>query len=408
VNGKKNELMRRIEKLLSDAVSQMPQGSRRCAWALAALILCAGRSLPCPGSSPPSPFTQEQIRTDADSLADAQIKALTKPFSPTWQIGVMEAGYADYSHISARGVIYTDALQKWATADKWGLQPTSKKGTPFSADYVCVGQAYLDLEAHDPNPSHLAPLIHRLDAFVDHIKAESADAKKITWWWCDTLFMEPPVLARLSAMTGNRKYIDAMDTEYWRTINLLFDHQRHLIFRDPNFLKKLDDNGKPIFWARGNGWVIAGLARVLTYMPTDYPDRAKYEALFKEFAGGLLPLQTDDGTWHASLLDPTLFNNPETSGTALMTYGLAWGVNNHLLDRATYQPALEKAWKALLADRQPNGLPGYSESASDRPKAAQPTDTQPYTTGAMLLAACELQKLAPSEVAGRGAMSVGE
>jgi hypothetical protein len=41
-------------------------------------------------------------------------------------------------------------------------------------------------------------------------------------------------------------------------------------------------NGAKLFWSRGNGWVLGGFARVLPYMPADYPSRAKYVMQFRE------------------------------------------------------------------------------------------------------------------------------
>jgi len=186
-----------------------------------------------------------------------------------------------------------------------------------------------------------------------------------------------------------------MDSEYWRTTAALYDRDEHLFYRDARFIHKTDANGKKIFWSRGNAWVLAGLARTMQYMPKDYPSRPKYEMLFKDMSARLITLQGTDGTWRANLADPEQFAGSETSGTSLFTYAMAWGINNNLLDRKKYLPAVEKAWAALLAARQPDGLPGYSQPAGSAPAAAKVDGTQVYTTGGYLLAASELQKLAP-------------
>jgi len=98
--------------------------------------------------------------------------------------------------------------------------------------------------------------------------------EKPVWWWCDALFMAPRVWAGLSQETREKSYLEYMDRQWWITSNLLYDPQEHLYSRDASFLDKHEANGKKIFWSRGNGWVMAGLARVLEVMLEDYPNRA--------------------------------------------------------------------------------------------------------------------------------------
>ncbi|MEI9956953.1 MAG: glycoside hydrolase family 88 protein [Ferruginibacter sp.] len=82
---------------------------------------------------------------------------------------------------------------------------------------------------------------------------------------------------------------------------------------------------KKIFWGRGNGWVLAGLANLLKEMPADYAGRNFYVNLFKEIAGRILTLQQADGLWRTSLLDPEAYDGGEGSGSAFYCYALAWG-----------------------------------------------------------------------------------
>jgi rhamnogalacturonyl hydrolase YesR len=345
----------------------------------------------------PAPLSRDQILKQADDIADAQIKALGNKVLNDWIWGVMEAGYSELSHVSPQGSSYTAALTAWAEKEKWTPQsePAMKKNALIFADDFCIGQTYLDLFVSRPVPSHIDPLRARLDLFVDHMKTEPDKASSLNWYWCDALFMAPAVLSRMSAMTGDPKYIDAMDTEYWRTTTALYDHEEHLFYRDGSFIGKLDPNGKKIFWSRGEGWVVAGLALTLQYMPPDYPSRPKYLALFQQMVARLAPLQSGDGTWHASLLDPDLFDNPETSGTSLFVYAIAWGINNKLLDHDVYLPIAARGWNAMIANLRSDGLPGYVQPTGAAPKPAKATDTQLYATGAMLLDAVELAKLAP-------------
>ena len=149
-----------------------------------------------------------------------------------------------------------------------------------NADDQAIGKTYLELYSRYHDPAMIAPIRERMDA----VMALPDDPEKPLWWWCDALFMAPPVLAKLSGTTGERKYLDFMDHEWWITSSLLYSPSNHLFFRDKSFLDKHEANGSSIFWSRGNGWVFAALARVLALMPPDYPSRPKYVAQFKEMA----------------------------------------------------------------------------------------------------------------------------
>jgi len=87
------------------------------------------------------------------------------------------------------------------------------------------------------------------------------------------------------------------------------------------------------------------------------PHATKYADMLRTMAATLVALQGSDGFWRSSLLDPALYPQPETSGTALITFALAYGIKAGLLDAATYQPAVAKAWQALSTlALQPNGF----------------------------------------------------
>ena len=93
-------------------------------------------------------------------------------------------------------------------------------------------------------------------------------------------------------------------------------------------------------------------------------------------------------------LDPEHAPGPETSGTAFFTYGLLWGMNNGFLDKATYQPVVEKAWKYLTTVAlQPDGRVGYVQPIGEKAIPGQVVDansTANFGVGAFLLAACEM------------------
>lgn len=264
----------------------------------------------------------------------------------------------------------------------------------LNADELAIGDLYQELYARRGQPGVLMPLQQRLDYMVPHLNRPQ-ETEALIWWWSDALFMAPPVLARQSTLTGDPKYLKAMDREWRRTAARLWVEQDRLFLRDERFKDQshLGTDGKPIYWARGNGWVMGGLVRVLDTMPAEFEGRAFYVDIFKKMASRLIELQQADGLWRSDLNDPKGYPEAETSGSAFFVYALAWGINHGLLDRATYQPAVTKGWAALNRHVLPNGLIGAAQKTGDRPVPTKPTDVGPYATGAYLLAGIEVMDL---------------
>lgn len=214
------------------------------------------------------------------------------------------------------------------------------------------------------------------------------------WSWCDALFMAPPVYAKLYGQTLDRKYLDFMNREYKATYDLLFDKEENLFYRDTRYIGKQEANGKKVFWGRGNGWVLGGLAEILKALPADEPSRKFYQELFVTLATRVAELQSADGYWHASLLDPASYPSPETSATGFIVYALAYGVNQHLLDKDAFLPVLEKGWKALTDAVEKNGKLGYVQPIGADPRKVTRDMTEVYGVGAFLMAGCELYQMA--------------
>ena len=175
---------------------------------------------------------------------------------------------------------------------------------------------YAALYKIDKNDQQLAPAL-ALFNFLAGLKFDEPlmfdnSLTNREWAWCDALFMSPPAMAAVSAATGDRKYLDSANRLWWKTTNYLYDRDEHLFYRDSRYFETREKNGKKVFWSRGNGWVLAGLARMLQEMPEDYPDRARYVTLYRDMADRVVALQGADGYWRSSLLDPDSRPNPET------------------------------------------------------------------------------------------------
>ncbi len=288
---------------------------------------------------------------------------------------------------------YLGAMRAMGVANQWrpGLRPGH-------ADDYAVAATYAQLYMRDRDAKIIAPS----RALFDFLATRKFD-EPLVWGnaiemrelaWCDALFMGPPAMAAMSAATGDAKYLELANRLWWKTTDYLYDRDEHLYYRDSRYFDQREQNGKKVFWSRGNGWVIAGLARMLDDMPADFRDRGRYVTLFKEMAAAVLAAQGADGYWRSSLLDPESRPNPETSGTGFFVYSLAWGVNRGVLDRAVYEPAARRGWVALVRAVHPDGMLGWVQQIGAEPGTAGADSTEVYGTGALLLAGSEMIALA--------------
>ena len=287
---------------------------------------------------------------------------------------------------------YVEAILAHGKAEGWGFDQR-----PRHADADATGAVWVWAAQHTHDPTKLAPIRARFDAVLADPATVSLDfgTGKDThcqdrWCWSDALFMAPPAWIALSKATGDDRYLTHADAEFWATTDYLFDPEEHLFFRDSRFITQRDSDGRKIFWGRGNGWVFAAVARILTDLPDGHPNRARYETLFKQMAAKLVSLQGEQGYWPVSLLVPQ--KTPETSGTGFFVYGLAWGINHGLLPAADYRPALERGWHALQSAVASDGRLGWVQRVGAAPDQVGPRDTQLYGVGAFLLAASEISR----------------
>jgi rhamnogalacturonyl hydrolase YesR len=316
-------------------------------------------------------------------VADWQLNRAEANFDQDWTYAALYAGFMAVPD-EAGGKHYREAMRRMGKKFNWEPGPRLAH-----ADDQAIGQTYLDLYRRFNDPGMLAPIRGRMDTVMQL----PDDKDQPLWWWCDALFMAPPVLAKLYTITGDRKYLDFMDREWWITSNLLYDSKAHLYFRDASFLGKHEANGSGLFWSRGNGWVMAGLVRVLAEMPGDYPSRPKYVTLFKEMAAEIASIQGSDGLWRPGLLNPAAYPLPENSGSAFYVYALAYGVNHGLLDRAHYLPVIEKAWGGLVSHIYEDGRIGCIQPIGAAPGDYTATASYVFGTGAFLMAGSEVDRL---------------
>jgi unsaturated rhamnogalacturonyl hydrolase len=324
-----------------------------------------------------------------NTVADWQLERSQPYFDRIWTWSVLYSGFMAASD-SLGDPKYRDAMAEMGKKYQWEL----RSHLP-DADDQSVGQTYLELYMQQKDPEMMTPTRTELDALLEapRVAKNPGPNKPIVWWWSDALFMAPAVWGEMYAVTGDRKYIAYLDEEWGKTSDLLWDPVEHLYARDISYKTKTEANGKKMFWGRGNGWVMAGIARTVPYLPKNDPARAKYLEQLKEMSAKLASLQGKDGLWRSGLLDQENYDLPEISGSALITYAMAWGVNEGVLDRKVYRPVIARAWAGMVGHIYKDGRLGCIQQTGAEPAPFRATSSYTYGVGAFLLAGSEIRRM---------------
>lgn len=328
----------------------------------------------------------DQVLVDMKRVADWQLGHPSKHAVHDWTQAPFFLGLANLHQVS-KDARYLAALREFGQRVSFGPGPRVDH-----ADDHAVLQAWIELYRQTGDKNQLQPALDHYEILQSSLAGKSgasAGGGSFTWCWCDALFMSPAVWVQLGEITGERKYTDFADREWWTTTDVLYDPQESLYYRDNHFFGKRTDNGRKVFWARGNGWVVGGLIHILDRLPVDHPSRTRYLGLYHDMMESLARLQGADGLWRTSLLEPEAPVG-ESSGSAFFVYGMAWGLNRGLLPEATYRPMVEKGWQALARCVQPDGMLGFVQRIGDRPGEAGAHESEVYGSGAFLLAGSEI------------------
>ena len=302
---------------------------------------------------------------------------------------------------------YLAFSQSWAEQNEWkGAKSNNRNNWKYSYgendDYVLFGdwqicfQVYADLYKLEPEE-------HKIARALEVMAYQMSTPRNDYWWWADGLYMVMPVMTRLYHISGNDLYLEKLYDYFAFARDLMYDEEADLFYRDAKYIYPAHKtkNGKKDFWARGNGWVFAGLAKVLKELPANDPHRDEYERIYQEMAFSLKASQQTEGFWSRSLLDLSHAPGYETSGTAFFLYGYLWGIHNGLLSEIEYLPVVKKAWEYLtVIALQENGRVGYVQPIGERADQHHnvgPETTSDFGVGAFLLAASEMVRYCTSK-----------
>jgi rhamnogalacturonyl hydrolase YesR len=281
-----------------------------------------------------------------------------------WQLHGMkpEPKIVNYPEVCAwyGSLTFAKATNDTALRDKlierfqplWG-EKKSRIPVPNHVDYTVFAAVPLEIYLQTREQRYLDLGKEMADRqwgepFGQHATTQGTElAKKGYTWqtrlWIDDMYMITMAQAQAYRATGDRKYIDRAAREMVLYLDEL-QRPNGLFFHAPDV---------PFFWARGNGWMAAGMSELLRSLPQDNADRPRIVKGYKLMMESLLKYQDADGMWHQLIDAPESF--AETSGTGMFTFAFIEGVKHGWLEESTYGPAARKGWLALTTYLEPNG-----------------------------------------------------
>lgn len=163
--------------------------------------------------------------------------------------------------------------------------------------------------------------------------------------WVDSFYMLPPFLAR----AGHYQEALLQINGYWHA---LLDEEKQLLSHRRNletgaFLRK-------DAWGVGNGWAMAGMARVQALLPDEMEkEKVQLRQKIQLLLDAALLFQMENGMFHDVLDDAATF--PEVNFGQMMAYTVFRGVLEGWLPRH-YLPSALRAREAALAQVDSYGL----------------------------------------------------
>ena len=216
--------------------------------------------------------------------------------------------------------------------------------------------------------------------------------------WGDDLYMSVPFLARMGALTGERKYFDEAARQVVLFHKHLWEERTQLMYH--GWYDDIKQNSVS-HWGRCNGWLIMAQVELLEHLPANHPQKQELIRLLTKQIVGLARYQHPSGLWH-QLIDKT-DSYLETSSSAIYTYAIAKSINQGWLD-VRYAYVAAQGWEGvagkILADGQVEGIcQGTGISTATAYYYNRPTPLNDiHGLGAILLAGSEMIKLFKTDI----------
>lgn len=290
---------------------------------------------------------------------------------------------------------YLECAINWATKNNWKSREFVYEKNPRycipkyynNTDNTICTEVYVNL-------LNIKPDCGTVEYVLNDMKNAVEDKDDNHWKWADLIYMGLPMMNMLGTLLKDERYFEKAYKlyNYAKDVRRLYDYEEQMWFRDEAFLPEtlLSENGKKIFWGRGNGWVLGGVARALDFLTKESKYYAEYSDMVSKMAESIVKWQQPDGMWRSNILEPDFFDTPETSSTVLISYGIAKGMEHGILDKDTYMQYVRKAFYAVCdICINEEGRLGYVQGVALKPGPVEEKNTQGYAVAAFTLL-CEV------------------
>ena len=300
-----------------------------------------------------------------------------------WSYGYLYQGLIAFAKRSGEAAP-ADLVAAIGRENGWEIGEAPWRSFDHPDDFA-VGDAYVALEPIRPEKAMLDPLRRRVGRVI-------AAGQPTQPWWIDAIAMAPPAWVALACRDSEPALLRLAAVRSLETARFLYSPGERLFFRDQHARQRaLEGKGPPLFWGRGNGWAVAGLARILEALPADDPSRQPLERHYSETLESLMGRRNRDGQLPSDLSDPAV--GGETTATALLVFAGARGINAGFLDRGRWQEAILHSWDRLLARVRPSGELIDVQPMASGPGPTLPRSLSPFAAGLVLLAGEEVIRM---------------
>lgn len=185
--------------------------------------------------------------------------------------------------------------------------------------------------------------------------------------WVDAIYMLPPFLAVAGQPAEAMKQIAGCRKALQDPVKKLYSHM---------WDEDRQDFERKALWGSGNGWAMAGMARVLRALPaTMATEKAQLVEWIRELVDASLPWRRPDGLFHDVLDEPNTF--VETNFAQMLAYTLYRGVAGGWMPQS-YRATAESLRAAAIAKVDAFGIVQGVCGAPNFNKVGTSTEAQAF------------------------------
>jgi unsaturated rhamnogalacturonyl hydrolase len=269
-----------------------------------------------------------------------------------WDVGVLAIGWAKAWQSTGQS-LYLHQLQRWVDGCLAAGEPVDHVNDGLLGYAALVAYAATGDARYLTFADRVADYLHTAERTPEGALSHIAGTNTV---WDDTLISVIPFYLALSELPGRAAALETAVEQVLIHAQLLQNPTTGLYHHAWDAT-----NGRylgAVYWCRGNSWPMVAAAELLAALPADHPQRAAVLTSFQRQAAALALHQLPSGLWPTVVTRPDFY--AESSGSAMIAYGLLRGVRAGWLDAAQFGPVAQRArfglWQQVVADGTVRGV----------------------------------------------------